>query len=256
MNDFIQGDKFAALADNVKIFYTPTHMVNTFFKRMPTKEPFILISHNSDGCVEPVMTRNDSANVNLMPDNLIHWFSQNVNVVNERVESIPLGLENNKWLRRVDKIGKMRYKLSEEKKFKNLLYINHNVDTNYLKRNGIYELFAKKCNCWLTIEKGSNGNNFDSYIDNVYNHKFIICPEGNGIDTVRTWEALYMGSIPIEKRNINNQFYKELPILFVEDWEQVTEEFLIKEYQRIKGISWNYDLLTFNYWKNKIYGKR
>ena len=62
-----------------------------------------------------------------------------------------------------------------------------------------------------------------------------------------------MGSIPIEKRNINNQFYTDLPICFVDQWEEVTESFLIKEYTRIKEGVWNMEKLGFDYWKDKIH---
>ena len=37
-----------------------------------------------------------------------------------------------------------------------------------------------------------------------------------------------MGSIPIELRNLNNRFYIDLPICFVDDWKEVTESFLKK----------------------------
>jgi hypothetical protein len=61
-----------------------------------------------------------------------------------------------------------------------------------------------------------------------------------------------MGTIPIEKRNINNQFYTDLPICFVDSWDQVTEDFLLAEYERIKAATWNMDKLKFSYWSNKI----
>ena len=99
---------------------------------------------------------------------------------------------------------------------------------------------------------GSNGRNFDEYLDNVYNHKFVICSEGNGIDTHRTWETLYSGSIPIEKINKNNRFFNDLPICFVNDWEEITDDFLNSEIDRINKNIFNIDKLNFSYWENKI----
>jgi hypothetical protein len=61
-----------------------------------------------------------------------------------------------------------------------------------------------------------------------------------------------LNTIPIEKRNINNQFYIDLPICFVNNWDEITEDFLNSEYERINNIEWNYDKLTFSYWKEKI----
>ena len=94
--------------------------------------------------------------------------------------------------------------------------------------------------------------NFENYIDNIYNHKFVICPEGNGIDTHRKWETLYLKSIPIEKRCINSSFYEDLPICLVNDWSEITEEFLNKEYNRISNSTWNLNKLDMFYWKNEI----
>jgi hypothetical protein len=128
--------------------------------------------------------------------------------------------------------------------------MNHSIKTNPEKRQVLYDLFARQQ--WITAHQGGNGHMFARYIHQLYNHKFVFSPEGNGIDTIRTWECLYMGTIPIEKKNINNQFYTDLPICFVNDWTDVTPEFLNAEYERIKAGSWNMDKLKFGYWRSKI----
>jgi hypothetical protein len=61
-----------------------------------------------------------------------------------------------------------------------------------------------------------------------------------------------LGTIPIERKNLNNRFYDNLPICFVNEWEDLTEEFLEREYRRIKSDKWNIAKITFEYWKNKI----
>ncbi|MHA1309193.1 MAG: hypothetical protein ACTSQN_18140, partial [Candidatus Heimdallarchaeota archaeon] len=152
--------------------------------------------------------------------------------------------------KKIRKKEKMLARLEKPKKHKNLAYMNHSIKTNPAERKDLYQMFKDKP--WVTIDHGGNGHRFDEYIDNVYNHKFVFCPEGNGMDTHRTWETLYMGTIPIEKRNVNNQFYTNLPICFVDDWKQVTKTFLEKEYARIKSVAWNMEKLEFKYWKDKI----
>jgi hypothetical protein len=104
---------------------------------------------------------------------------------------------------------------------------------------------------WVTIEMGGNGSRFDNYLNNIYNHKYVLSPRGNGIDTHRTWETLYVNSIPIEKRNLNNRFYSDLPILFVDDWSQVTRDLLETEFEKLKDNN-SKDMLTFEYWNDKI----
>jgi len=260
--DWIQGYKFIDIADSsyaptrrarddynslkntVKkiggIIYTHTMYIPNLFNLIKkTNNEVIVVSHNSDS----------SADIS-PPDNVLQWYSQNVNIKHPRVQSIPLGLENNRWFPHQQKRDKMIRCLSEERKYKNLVYMNHNISNNPDKRIEPYKLLENKA--WVTVAYGKNPYEFNEYIQNIYNHKFVISPEGNGIDTVRTWECLYMGTIPIEKRNINNQFYIDLPICFVDSWNQVTENFLLREYERIKALKWNMDKLKFGYWANKI----
>ena len=52
--------------------------------------------------------------------------------------------------------------------------------------------------------------------------------------------------------NINNQFYTDLPICFVDDWSEVTEKFLFDEFKRMADVKWNLQKLNFDYWKNLI----
>ena len=268
MIDWIQGEKFKALADftyspvmkmegdydnlpntfdtarlkDMNVVYTHTMYAKQLFeiiKELPQK--FIIITHNSDVNVDDSFS---------LPNNVIKWFSQNVNVIHERIESIPIGLENDMWFKSTHKKEKMIAKLKEPHKYKNLVYVNHNVATNPAKRLKPYELLYGAP--WATCERGANGDKFDEYLDNIYNHKFVICPEGNGIDTHRIWECLYMGSIPIAERNINNKFYDLLPILTVSNWEDVIKPFLQGWESWSRGFEWDKRMLTFEYWKNRI----
>ena len=193
--DFIQGEKFALIANNENIFYMHTHDVNAFLLSNKIPSNFILISHNSDGKIIDGGELHPHANSNLIPSNLIHWFGQNVCVNHDKISSLPIGLENSQWFIEVGKRNKIQSKVNEQKQYKNLLYINHNIETNPNERIRPYELFRNSS--YATCVNGFNGLDFDSYLDNIYNHKFVLCPEGNGTDTHRTWECLYLNTIPI-----------------------------------------------------------
>jgi hypothetical protein len=236
--DWVQGEKFKGIANGETIFYCHTHDISLFLKGMFSHAPYTLITHNSDHCVDIPA-----------PSNVLRWYSQNVNIIDPKIESLPIGIENNEWSPEKQKI--MLQTMQEKVHIRNFAYLNHSISTNK-ERKGIYTLFENKP--WVTAVYGKNGKGFREYIQNVRNHLFTFCPEGNGIDTHRTWEVLYMGRIPIEKRNINNQFHIDLPICFVEDWEEVDLSFLSKELERIKSGKWNWQKLTFDYWKNKIVG--
>lgn len=248
--DFIQGEKFKSLADNISIFYRHTHDVNNFFKNLKINQQFILISHNSDGNITDLPKQYD-ADVRLMPNNLVKWYGQNVNYIHEKIESLPVGLENNEWFPSTQKKEKIIEINKYSKNIKNLLYINHNVNNNRKERIEPYDIFKNKNYC--TMDYGKNGIMFDEYIDNAYNHEFVLAPEGNGIDTHRLWECLYLNTIPIVRTNINNLFYTDLPICFINEWQDLDEDFLDKQYEKIINYGhWNYDKLKIDYWRKLI----
>jgi len=222
--------------------YTHTVYAKELLKIIETiNKRVIVITHNYDYNID---------NSYIVPENIIMWFAQNVNTVNPKIQSIPIGLENRWWFIETNKKGKMLNKLTEPKIYKNLIYVNHAISTNPKERNLPYEILKDKP--YATLKYGKNGSGFDEYLNDIYSHKFVVSPEGNGIDTHRTWECLYMNTIPIEKININNQFYTDLPICFVSSWEELTEDFLLSEYYRIKSKNWNLEKLNFEYWKEII----
>jgi hypothetical protein len=56
----------------------------------------------------------------------------------------------------------------------------------------------------------------------------MICPRGNAIDCHRNWEVIYMRRVPIMKKHpYLQELYKDYPVLFVDDYSEVTEQLLI-----------------------------
>jgi hypothetical protein len=51
---------------------------------------------------------------------------------------------------------------------------------------------------------------------------FVPCPAGNGLDTHRIWESLYLGAIPLVLREDAFCGVEQWPILVIDDWEDVT----------------------------------
>ena len=85
---------------------------------------------------------------------------------------------------------------------------------------------------------------------------FVACPEGNGIDTHRLWEALYLRTIPIvEKNKISDFFIKaKLPVMILNKWSDLSklnENDLQKIYLSKKKLFKNKYLFQ-KYWRNII----
>lgn len=266
LSEIIQGEKFIGLADycycpdkqdeygylkhnedvNGGIVYTHTHYIPQLFAKLEhlnlANNSVVIVSHNSDHNTPEIK----------IPDCVGMWWSQNVTFDNPRLRSLPIGLENSRWFRHLEKPKKMLEIASWSHHYRNLLYVNHSISTNPKERQEPYDLFKDKS--WATVVHGKNGENFDGYIDDICCHKFILCPDGNGIDTHRLWETLYCGGIPIVKNGINTKFYEKLPITYTNKWSDINEIVLDTIFSEIKYGEhfWNYNLLKFSYWKDQI----
>ncbi|GAG08179.1 unnamed protein product, partial [marine sediment metagenome] len=85
--------------------------------------------------------------------------------------------------------------------------------------------------------------------------KFCISPPGGGIDCHRIWEAICLDTIPIVLKNIAFKQFRHLPILFIDSWEQISNEFLEKKYEEFSQKTFNTDLCYMDYWKSSLLNK-
>ena len=99
----------------------------------------------------------------------------------------------------------------------------------------------------------------ENYYDMISEYKFILSPPGAGIDCHRTWEALYIGCVPIVIESSISELYQDLPILVIKDWKEINEHFLNKKWEEIvekkKLNKYNMKKITSSYWTTKIKSK-
>jgi hypothetical protein len=130
-----------------------------------------------------------------------------------------------------------------------LLYVSHNESSNQ-ERIGIKDLFREKR--WAIVDESRSS--YSEFLGKMCQAKFMICPKGNAIDCHRNWEVLYMKRVPIMKHHPYLEvLFKDYPVLFVNDYSEVTEEFLKQNehlYQQAQQI--NLDELTLPYFYDKI----
>ena len=74
---------------------------------------------------------------------------------------------------------------------------------------------------------------YESYLKTLSTYKYSISPKGNGIDCHRTWEALYLNCIPIVESNSINELYEDLPVIIIEDWNNITEDIILRKFNEI-----------------------
>lgn len=142
-----------------------------------------------------------------------------------------------------------------------LLYMNfyiHDSKTanNALERMHVTSLFYNKSYCTHVVPTVSWRKPFVEYINEAAKHKFILSPEGDMQDCYRHWESLVIGSIPVMRTNSIDPLFKDLPVLIVDDWSIINEQFLHDKYEEIISKKYNYSKLYMNYWYNKIKEKQ
>ena len=69
----------------------------------------------------------------------------------------------------------------------------------------------------------------------MLNHAAVLAPRGNGLDTLRAWEALYLGRVVITKNSSLDAVFEDLPVLIVSNWSHVTEESVRATVQRFSS---------------------
>ncbi len=253
--DLVDGDGFEAIARNLGITYTLTEQLAGVIHHP------CIIAHNSVGCIlpkdksiSPIKRRRPRAvdfNWKNVPTQLKLLFSQNVDVSDPRVFPLPIGLERRRrcrWVSKHEKIIELRNTRTAARK---MAYLNVNPRTNIQSRPCLINYMRGRK--WCTTEIVRNGIDFVEYARQILDHKFVLCPDGHGIDTHRTWETLYLGRIPIVQKHVFTEYFaSHLPMVVINDWEEVTEEYLVEQHATLRNQDWNWNILKISYWQQFI----
>jgi hypothetical protein len=85
------------------------------------------------------------------------------------------------------------------------------------------------------------------YFKVLPNYKFVISPEGNGIDCHRHYEALLAGCIPIVEENpLTRDKYAGCPILFTKDYSEIRPTYLEKKWTEMLDQIWDFSPLLLS----------
>ena len=212
--------------DNDLVF-VKTEYLEHFFCYIKLDFDYTLISHNSDLSIDDSLLV-DNKSVLQWVDNpqIKKWYTQNVCCDHPKVHSIPIGIGNPKWKHGNEKDLDEAIANEYWKNKNNLVYCNFNISTNTVERT--------KCLQYSGMEM-PNGNggyynlDFPPYLKELGESYFVLSPNGNGVDCHKHWESLYLRTIPIVTKSRNMEFYKDLPFLVIDDWQDYKDLKLSKE---------------------------
>ena len=192
-----------------------THRVKELSKKIHLfKNNFALVTHNSDGEIryEPEFLHI------LNCPKLDKWYSQNICFENPKLHFLPIGIANSMWSHGNINMYNSEITLHNSLNKSKNIYFNFNIDTNRSKRSNCFESLKNKL-IWLNNILPSDN------IIRLSQYKFCICPEGNGVDTHRLWEALYLKTVPIVIRSeFTNILQKNnIPLVILNSWDELDE---------------------------------
>lgn len=184
------------------------------------KNPFILVSHNADQEIDERFTSIFSA------QNLLFWHAQNVLIKNKKLGGLPIGFANSMWkhgdIDVIQRIGGLE--IDKVRDF----YFYFSMHTNKAKRE---DCRRKIEGSGLTFDMPLS--NYETYLRHLATHKYSICPPGNGVDSHRIWECLYLNVIPVLLRSeFSERVCRRFPCILLDDWRDFNADDLLDSYER------------------------
>jgi hypothetical protein len=233
--DFVGGDVVFCKIDEVMRFFEWVRL---------TRRRVVLVTGQGDfPC--------DEWRQGFLPANVVHWFATNVTQQHPRITALPLGLgsPSSPTTLTPEAISEARQEARPRDRW---LYVNFRPDTNPAVRGPIFEFFQNRREAWISFDPpGERGSN-RRFLDQILRHRFVLCPPGNGVDTHRMWESLVAGAIPVVLRSQAMKPFESLPILFVEDYREVTQGVLEEAWAKMKIPEQVPAMMSEDFWVAQI----
>jgi hypothetical protein len=202
--------------------------------------PVVLVSTFSDPMIKPQAVCEMFA-----PGSPVqHWFGVQAATAHPRLTAMPLGVE-----------GSIVPTLQAAERHATRtipLYLNFQLRGRGTQpdaiRAALWRQFAGQS--WVTADHWAPGGEA-AYGAQLGRSQFVLSPPGIGWDCYRTYEAIAMGAIPIVRRERPmTDVCEPLPVLIVDDWNEITPERLRHEWARRRPGDLR--TLTLSYWRTRM----
>jgi hypothetical protein len=250
-DDLITGNGFAARCRHVVNYDVPIvndevddsrwwfcnpEFLEYFFREVAPDDEYVLFTHNSnvDRPIDQTFARK------LEQPELVAWFATNVELRHPKLHSIPIGVGN------PIKCDPRAFRTVKEALLEKseLFEASFSIDTNPAERRYCIEQTGV-----VPAAKQSTQRAFYERLASAY---FCISPNGNGVDCYRTWQALYLRTIPIVTRSVLTDQHPDLPWIVLDDWSQFRNvEFTPELYERTLG-AWDPDSYSLDHYLERV----
>ena len=137
---------------------------------------------------------------------------------NSRITALPVGIERQSY-NSGGKIKDFKKKVNTDPNARKIVFLvawNDATNTNRSLHKKEFEESERA----LIIRNRVNASTFHNILRKTL---FVPCPAGNGIDTHRVWESIYLGAVPVI---LKNEFCgdESCPVLVVPSWKFLIEK--------------------------------
>lgn len=287
---FITQDMWADIVDNRRTFFLrPTEanmptpeQLKQWIRNQKRKITLIINNQHDKSWPEKIENRT-SYDIILDESNLMYVFAGNARklVYYPKLKPLPIGP---KWsFKRTMLFGEPKNALAEKyKKFcstsphdSEKLFMSGNRSTtvyfrpmtfgsNRRTRNYFRDTPALKTVRWevarILNESAKHSIIFENrkipqekMFKKMKEHRFVVSPAGNGLDTHATWEALLCGCIPIVPKSDLDELFEDLPVWLVESWEEVTDEKIPEKEKELRNKLYKWKKIFREFWEDEIF---
>lgn len=238
--DIFEVEKKRELVSKADVIFIPGHLYEDICIAFTSAlNPKIIVLGNSD--------RDFFTPLNGVPSSVKRIFLQNSTISNEKYQTIPIGLEN-------QRLGANGLKHLFGEKFirskKNNSVLFGPFSPTHADRRFINTLENSVNGEWVVLRERISARKYASLASNFL---YVACPRGNGLDTHRFWETLYRGSYPVVissdwSRKMKNLGY---PVVEIDDWSAENIHSVLKV-ERPPINPEKIEALWASFWKSKI----
>jgi|688.fasta_scaffold02955_23 hypothetical protein len=270
-DDFISGDKFLG--------FTKTEIRSDYFKTdflykpgvWRGKEVLSLLENIKELKDQVLVFGHSDQRVRKTEVNFLHFFTgakkiygTNLRSVPGKSEIIPIGLTNNSGESELhDIFGNTKHIIQANsltdglnKEFNFSVYVNFTIQNNIRVREMVSRLINQLPKTYSLIVEAPSMTEEGriNYLANLRRLNFVLCPEGNGMDTHRLWETLYMGGVPVVvKSKYLDSLYLKLPLVRLDSWNDLLNPSILEaKWFEVQQLQWDDSILRQTYWQNRI----
>jgi hypothetical protein len=256
----IDWNKLISIGKDKCCIYVKFRNFNEFIEIID-KIPFNFILITGDGDeTNPTTLMNIDVFYNIINNNkIIKWYSVNcIQNLHPKFSLIPIGLNYH-----CDALWNNIQISSQELLLENirlnslpfnkricLCYSNFHFST-YSEFENPRQKAIENINSNLIYYEPFKVSKEETYI-NQSKYSFVVSPLGHGMDCHRTYEALILGCIVIVQTSPLDYLYNDLPVIIINNWSDITENFLKDKLIEFENKIFDYDKLTLKYWINLI----